>query len=75
MQLYKNLSGNSGVVAFNIGDCHIDIEFKGSQRYRYDYETPGRQEVETMKSLAMNGKGLATFISQNVKDRFSAKLP
>lgn len=75
MQPYKNLSGTSGVVAFESGDHHIDIEFEGSQRYRYDYATPGKWEVEIMKSLAHTGKGLATFINQNVRERFAAKLP
>ena len=75
MQPYKNLSGASGVVAFEIGDHHIDIEFAGRKRYRYDYAKPGQQEVEIMKSLAKSGKGLATFISQNVGERFAAKLP
>ena len=75
MQPYKNLSGISGVVAFESGDRHIDIEFEGKQRYRYDYTTPGQKEVEIMKSLAQRGKGLATFINQNVRERFAAKLP
>jgi len=74
MQAYKNLSGTSGVVAFQIGDHHIDIEFAGRKRYRYDYTKPGEKEVETMKTLAKSGKGLATFISQNVGERFAAKL-
>lgn len=74
MQPYKNLSGTSGVVAFQIGAHHIDIEFAGRKRYRYDYTKPGKQEVETMKTLAKSGKGLATFISQNVGERFAAKL-
>ena len=75
MQPYKNLSGTSGVVAFDIGDHHIDIKFQDGHKYRYDYTTPGQKEVEIMKSLAPTGKGLATFINQNVRERFAAKLP
>lgn len=74
MQPYRNLSGTSGVVAFSLGDRHIDIEFEGRQRYRYDYSIPGQWEVETMKSLAKGGKGLATFINQHVRERFATKL-
>jgi hypothetical protein len=74
MQPYKNLSGTSGVVAFEAGGRYIDIEFEGRQRYRYDYTVPGQWEVETMKSLAQSGKGLATFINQNVRERFAKKL-
>lgn len=74
MQPYRNLSGNSGVVAFNLGDSHIDIEFQDGHRYRYDYTTPGQAEVEAMKTLAQNGKGLATYINQHVRERFAIRL-
>jgi hypothetical protein len=74
MRPYRNLSGTSGVVAFEFGDHHIDIQFRDGYCYRYDYAKPGRKEVETMKSLARTGKGLATFINQNVRERFAKRL-
>ena len=74
MQPYRNRSGNSGVVAFESGDRHIDIEFQDGHRYRYTYAIPGRQQVESMKRLARTGKGLATFINQHVRERFAVKL-
>lgn len=74
MQPYRNLSGTSGVVAFSLGDHHIDIEFQDGHRYHYNYSIPGQQEVEAMKSLARIGKGLATFINQHVRERFARKL-
>ena len=74
MQPYRNRSGNSGVVAFSLGHHHIDIEFQDGHRYRYDYAIPGQQQVETMKTLARSGQGLATFINQHVRERFAAKL-
>jgi len=74
MRPYRNQSGTSGVVAFEFGDYHIDIQFQDGHRYRYDYTKPGQKEVETMKSLARTGKGLATFINQHVRERFAAKL-
>ena len=74
MRPYANLSGNSGVVAFEIAHRHIDIQFQDGHQYRYDYAKPGPEEVETMKALATTGKGLATFISQHVRERFARKL-
>jgi hypothetical protein len=74
MQPYKNLSGTSGVVEFESAADHIDIGFKGGAIYRYDDKVPGSQQVETMKLLAENGRGLATFINQNVRKKFAAKL-
>lgn len=74
MRIYRNLSGNSGVVAFETGERYIDIEFQDGHRYRYDYAKPGPNEVEAMKSLARTGKGLATFINQHVRERFARRL-
>ena len=74
MRPYGNLSGNSGVVAFEVGHSHIDIQFQDGHQYRYDYAIPGPEEVETMKSLARTGKGLATFINQHVRERFARRV-
>ena len=75
MQPYSDLTGNSGIVAFGLGDHSIDVEFRGGARYRYDDIRPGRRELATMRRLAIAGKGLATFISQHIGDRYAAKLP
>jgi hypothetical protein len=74
MQRYKNLSGDSGVVAYKIGRDYIDIQFKDGGTYRYDYRTPGQQDVETMKQLAQQGADLATYINKFVRERFASKL-
>lgn len=74
MQRYKNLHRNSGVVAFQSGPDYIDIEFRDGKRYRYTHNVPGQHEVETMKQLAESGEDLATFINQNVRDRFAIRL-
>jgi hypothetical protein len=74
MQPYKNKSGDSGVVAYELSPEHIDIEFKDGKRYRYNYKTPGRDHVEAMKLLAKRGSGLATYINQHVRERFALRL-
>ncbi|HEX3570999.1 MAG TPA: hypothetical protein VHU44_09255 [Acidobacteriaceae bacterium] len=73
MQTYKNLSGTSGVIAYEFGQDYIDVEFE-DRVYRYNYAIPGRQMVETMKTLAASGEGLATFINQKVRENYAAKL-
>ena len=75
MQTYKGLSGNSGVKLYEIGDDQIKIRFahKDSFTYVYNYSITGRQNVEKMKLLAVKGKGLSTFISQNVKNKYARK--
>lgn len=74
MKRYKNRSGDSGVVAYDIGDDHIDIKFRNGDVYRYDSETPGARHIENMKLLAEAGQWLSTYISRYVKDRYARKL-
>lgn len=74
MKTYKNLNGNSGVKAFEIGDHSIAIRFNNGETYLYDHNVPGKKEVAQMKRLALAGKGLSTFISQSVRERYAAKL-
>jgi len=73
MQQYRNLGGNSGVVAFEIGSDYIKVQFRHSATYTYTYASAGSHNIETMKKLAVGGQGLNTFISKNVKDRYASK--
>ena len=71
METYKNLGGDSGVVAYEISSDRITVEFKGSSRlYVYSYASAGRNNVEQMKTLARSGRGLHSFIMRNVKDLY-----
>lgn len=63
MQPYANLSGGSGVVLFEAGADFIRIQFRSDPPYVYTYDTVGRDNVETMKRLAQEGKGLCAFIN------------
>lgn len=74
MKTYKNLSGESGVAAYEIGKTYIKIKFAGeSGIYTYDYKRPGKTEVEQMKALAVKGQGLSTYISQHVRTNYASK--
>lgn len=72
--LYKNLSGISGIKAYELGDDYIIITFNKESIYLYDYEKPGKAHVEQMKKLAEKGLGLNTYISQNVHNDFKKRL-
>lgn len=65
MQLYKNISGNSGVVAYEAGDHYIKVKFKSGEIYNYTYKSAGKGVIEEMKALAKSGNGLSTYISRN----------
>ena len=73
-QPYLDLDGNSGIAGFQIGRDAIAIRFKDRGAYLYNYDCPGKWEVETMKQLAPTGKGLTTFINQHVRDRYAARI-
>jgi hypothetical protein len=74
MTTYRNLSGTSGVVAYEIRDEAIVVQFRQRGKYLYNYDIPGREEVEEMKRLAAEGSGLATYINKNVRKRYANKL-
>ena len=74
MQRYANLSGNSGVVRYRLGEDWIDVQFVNGDRYRYDSGSVGKQRLAKMKQLAVRGQGLATYISRYVHDRYRSKL-
>ena len=47
MTYYKNLSGNSGVFQYEIGEDFIIVRFKTSARlYKYSYKKPERKMLK-----------------------------
>lgn len=74
MEHYKNLGGDSGISAFDIGETSITIYFKKGGIYVYNYLRPGRAEVEHMKILAINGVGLNSYIQRYVGIRYAQRL-
>ena len=74
MQRYANKSGHSGVVAYAIGDEAITVKFTGGDRYEYTAGSAGADHLARMQALAREGRGLSTYISQHVRDRYARKL-
>jgi hypothetical protein len=71
MKRYANHSGDSGVEAYAIGATSIHVKFRGNDRvYEYSNASAGIANVARMKRLAEAGRGLATFISRHVADRY-----
>ena len=71
---YKNLSGESGVTAYKFLSNGIVLQFNHNEIYLYDNSKPGRLHVKQMKVLAIKGKGLTTYVNQNVRDNYKLKL-
>lgn len=73
MKRYKNLGGDSGVVAYEIGSDFIKVQFSDGSVYRYTYASAGSHNIEHMKQLAENGHGLNSFINTTVRYKYSEK--
>jgi hypothetical protein len=71
---YRNRDGHSGVSAYQLLDDGIIVRFVEDGTYRYGPERPGRYHVGQMKSLAMAGRGLATYINRYVRDKYEERL-
>lgn len=65
MKPYKNLSGQSNVVAYQLGTDYIVVQFtSGSWTfYKYTYVSAGQYAIEAMKKLAEDGLGLNSYIA------------
>jgi len=74
MTRYGNRSGNSGVVAYALGKDSITLKFGEGTVYEYTAESAGRTNIERMKALAASGRGLAAFVTRNVRERYARKL-
>jgi hypothetical protein len=77
MKRYANRAGTSGVAFFDDGPDFIKVQFNESDDfiYVYDHVVPGATDVAHMKALAAAGRGLSTYISQHVRDRYRRKEP
>lgn len=74
MERYKNLGGDSGVAAYVIANDSITVQFNDGSVYLYNYASTGSDEVEQMKTLALGGEGLNSFINRRVRKAYASKM-
>ena len=74
MERYRNLQGNSGIESYSFGRDSIIITFRSGDTYKYNYAVTGKEHIQNMKILARAGRGLSTYISRYVKDRYAEQL-
>jgi hypothetical protein len=74
MDRYRNLSGASGVVCYDIAGDAITVEFQDGSAYLYNAMKPGLRVVQQMQQLARAGRGLNSFINTRVKTNYARKL-
>ena len=66
MANYIDASGTSGITAYQSNSDSITIEYKNGSAYQYSDQTTGSVNVGHMKSLAMSGHGLNSFINKSL---------
>jgi len=71
---YKNSAGNSGVRAYEIGTDRISIRFIDGTTYIYTNKSAGAVAIRHMKELAKSGRGLSTYISTVVREKYERKF-
>ncbi len=74
MLRYKSKNEDAGVWAYETGADFIKLRFRDGRTYLYDYNKPGKIAVNKMKKLAATGKGLTTYVNQQVRENYSRKL-
>ncbi len=74
MKPYLNLSGDSGVLAYEINPRPVVVQFQDGWKYEYTTHSVGASRLAAMKRLASSGRGLSAFIAQEVKAAFARKL-
>ncbi|HEY9629439.1 MAG TPA: hypothetical protein V6C84_19230 [Coleofasciculaceae cyanobacterium] len=73
MERYRNIDGDSGVNAYEIGADFIRIQFSTGATYLYTYSSAGLANIEQMKILAQKGNGLNSFINTRVCKLYARK--
>lgn len=74
MEHYKNIGGDSGVAAYEIGQGSITVQFKDGAAYLYNNQSAGAANIAEMQRLAAMGQGLNSFISREVRKGYAQKL-
>ena len=73
MTNYNNLSGESGIIAYEIGSDFIRIQFADHGIYLYTEASTGAEHIAKMKEMAIKGRGLNTYINQHVRGNYEKK--
>ncbi|MBN8563680.1 MAG: hypothetical protein J0L70_24395 [Leptolyngbya sp. UWPOB_LEPTO1] len=73
MERYRDIDGDSGVSAYEIGVDFIRVQFSTGAIYLYTNSSAGSANIEQMKILAAKGNGLNSFINTRVRKLYARK--
>ena len=64
----------TGVRAFALLPDAIALQFSDGRVYLYTQDVPGERHVRAMRERAVAGRGLSTYVSQHVQQRYAGRL-
>jgi hypothetical protein len=73
MERYKNLGGDSNVNAYELGDGSITVRFNDGSHYQYTNQSAGAAAIASMQQLAVQGRGLNSFIMRYARKAYARK--
>ena len=62
------------MAAYDIDEDSITVAFRDGSRYLYTALSAGSANIERMKSLAVDGRGLNRFINLSVRKRYASRI-
>jgi hypothetical protein len=71
---YKNAGGKSKVQRFHLAKDAVTVINNDGTSYIYTNQSAGPEKISKMKTLALAGKGLDSFIESDLKDKFGRKI-
>lgn len=74
MEIYRDIDGDSGIAAYELGSDSITVQFSTGAVYLYTYASAGTHNIERMKQLAQSGDGLNAFIMKHVRKAYARKV-
>ena len=73
MHRYRNINGNSGVIAYEYDADSIYVMFFDGFIYKYSYRSAGKKIVEELKRRADLGYGLNGYINRFARNKYESK--
>ncbi|MDD5657064.1 MAG: hypothetical protein PHF00_07405 [Elusimicrobia bacterium] len=75
IRIFRRYSDAASKVArFMLEKDSVTLEFKDNTSYRWTNQSAAPENIARMKTLALSGKGLDSFIDSTVKDRYLRKI-
>lgn len=73
MERYRNLGGDSSVIAYEFAAGEITVKFSDGWHYLYSAQSTSPANIQEMQRLATQGWGLNSFIGRVVRRGFVRK--